>query len=290
MEKQAENVNEKVLVPLYLSCLNFIENTFSQLNLTESSKGKTNSNYNKQEVEFVLTKLVQAGFEATVHELMQKYNLENLNLPFKTKATAEPNDVDLYFQLKYAGEHLKRTLGTKKDSRVPFDPDLWQRNLLDIVDKSFSAVISAPTSSGKTFICFYAIEKILRSSDTDVVVFCLPTKALVNQVSADIYARFTPKNCKTVLQGSLMNDKCNEPFNCQVLITIPSMLESLLNSKDSSNIKYIIIDEVHKINDPALGLKLERAIHLSNAPMLLLSATLGNLESFYNWVKVLENK
>lgn len=337
LEKRGENINEKILIPLYLSILEYIElftnarfneekisgETVESDAAKENDKHKGNKNSEKkkgkgkkveeddknndvagsnkeaslEELEFVLTKMIEAGFEATTREILKKLNIE-MELPFATNATDAPNDIDLYFQLKYAGDHLKRTLGTRKDKRVPFDPDKWQVQLLDAVDSNKSAVISAPTSSGKTFICFYAIEKILKNSDTDIVVFCLPTKALVNQVSADVYARFNPKSIRTSLQGTLMPDKSSEPFNCQVLITIPALLESLLNSTEVSNsersidlsrIKYIIMDEIHKINDSSLGLKIERIIHLARCPLLLLSATLGNLDNFYGWVRNIES-
>ena len=62
--------------------------------------------------------------------------------------------------------------------------------MLDELDAERSLFIVAPTSAGKTFISFYAMEKILRSNDESVLVYVAPTKALVNQIAAEIQARF----------------------------------------------------------------------------------------------------
>lgn len=94
------------------------------------------------------------------------------------------------FQLLQCGPYMDRNLDSAPDSRVPFQPDGWQRRVLDELDAQNSVFVVAPTSAGKTFISFYAMEKILRGNDESVLVYVAPTKALVNQIAAEIQARF----------------------------------------------------------------------------------------------------
>eukprot|EP01133_Synstelium_polycarpum_P021065 gene21065-25293_t len=84
------------------------------------------------------------------------------------------------FQMSDAHETLVRNTGSAQD------PHKWQRELLDAVDNRESALICAPTSSGKTFISFYAFESVLKESNDGVVVYVSPTKALVTQMYAEV--------------------------------------------------------------------------------------------------------
>ena len=57
------------------------------------------------------------------------------------------------FQLLEAGPYLNRSMGSAPDSRVQdFEPDEWQREVLDQIDARRSLFVVAPTSAGKTFI------------------------------------------------------------------------------------------------------------------------------------------
>lgn len=59
----------------------------------------------------------------------------------------------LEFQLVHAGPFLDRNMGSAPDSRVhDFEPDKWQRDVLDQIDAKNSVFVVAPTSAGKTFI------------------------------------------------------------------------------------------------------------------------------------------
>lgn len=103
----------------------------------------------------------------------------------------------LDFQLKYCGPYMDRNLDSSDDPRVRFQPDRWQRNVLDALDADKSVFVVAPTSAGKTFIAYYAMEKILRNSDDDVLVYVAPTKPLV---SAPSYPEHT---CQTTIPNVL---------------------------------------------------------------------------------------
>lgn len=97
------------------------------------------------------------------------------------------------FQLLQCGPYLERSFDSRPDPRVDFQPDGWQRKVLDSIDADESVFVVAPTSSGKTFISFYAMRKVLEADDDGVLVYVAPTKALVNQIAAEIQARYSKK-------------------------------------------------------------------------------------------------
>ena len=90
-----------------------------------------------------------------------------LLIPKDNEFAIDMDDRD--FQLLHCGPYMDRNLDSAPDSRVPFQPDGWQRKVLDDLDAKKSVFVVAPTSAGKTFISFYAMEKILRGNDEDVL-------------------------------------------------------------------------------------------------------------------------
>ncbi|KAJ3864645.1 hypothetical protein EV359DRAFT_40572 [Lentinula novae-zelandiae] len=196
------------------------------------------------------------------------------------------------WQLEHFGEYMDRSMDSAPDARVPFSPDRWQREVLDAIDKNESLLALAPTSAGKTFISFYAMEKILRESDDGVLVYIAPTKALVNQIAAEVYGRFSKhySGNQTLLAVHTRDTRTGDLQRAQILITVPEMLGILILSPTlaqnwTSRVKRIILDEIHSIGQEQGGAVWEQIILLAPCPIIGLSATVGSPEQFNVWLE-----
>ncbi|CAN2388724.1 ATP-dependent RNA helicase, partial [Pristimantis euphronides] len=195
------------------------------------------------------------------------------------------------FQLQYMGPHLLRDERSDPDPRVQhFIPDTWQRELLDAVDKNESAVIVAPTSSGKTYASYYCMQKVLTQSNEAVLVYVAPTKALVNQVAATVMSQFNKDLPNGMaLCGVFTRDYRSYALNCQVLVTVPQCLEILLLSPHQQEwvkkIKYVIFDEIHCLGGEIGAETWDHILSLIRCPFLALSATISNPEHLTEWLQ-----
>jgi len=192
-------------------------------------------------------------------------------------------------QLRYLGPSLGRAAGVQ-DSRVKnFLPDEWQIKLLNAVDQRKSVIVMAPTSAGKTFICYYAMKKVLRESDDGIVVYVAPTKPLVNQVVAEVSSRFRKEYSGSMnMLGWFHRDNRSDNIDrCQILVTVPQCAEILFMGSHPNSwnqrVRCIILDEIHNISSED-GATWERLILLTSCPIIALSATIGNVETFHRWL------
>jgi superfamily II RNA helicase len=197
------------------------------------------------------------------------------------------------FQLDYCGPYMDRMLDAKPDPRVSnFVPDGWQRDVLDQLDANKSVFVVAPTSAGKTFISFYAMEQVLRADNDGVLVYVAPTKALVNQIAAEVQGRFSkkfPVPGKGVWAIHTRDYRVNNSTGCQILVTVPHILQIMLLSPSNAKswaprVRRIIFDEIHSIGQAEDGVVWEQLLLLSPCPIIALSATVGNPESFNDWL------
>lgn len=109
---------------------------------------------------------ISTGIVKYVEDVCQRLELPVVPLPtqsnqplsFKPSAVSKTVDMTVgmtavEFQLLLGGPLMERSIDSAPDPRTPdFDPDAWQRKVLDQIDAKKSAFVVAPTSAGKTFI------------------------------------------------------------------------------------------------------------------------------------------
>jgi superfamily II DNA or RNA helicase len=231
-------------------------------------------------------------------------SLPSRRLPFvsaigRSKVALPAGMRALDFQMDYCGPYLERSFDSAPDPRVAFQPDAWQRKVLDAIDDDKSLFVVAPTSAGKTFISFYAMKKVLQASNDDVLVYVAPTKALVNQIAAEVQARFSKsfhsegQEGKSIWAIHTRDYRVNNPHKCQILVTVPHVLQIMLMSPSNANkpsswarrVKRIIFDEVHCIGQAEDGVIWEQLLLLAPCPIIALSATVGNPTEFKQWLE-----
>ncbi|KAG5178944.1 P-loop containing nucleoside triphosphate hydrolase protein [Tribonema minus] len=169
--------------------------------------------------------------------------------------------------------------------------DDWQKRVLAVVDRHQSAIVCAPTSSGKTVISSY----VASDSAASRVLFVVPTEPLVWQVAALFHK---------LLKGSVglcMDQMHFRPdINLRVIVGTPQPLETALsklrgpagdealNKVDYAQMQggfafdYAIFDEVHSL-DGDEGAALQRLIQGLSCNFLALSATIGNAQELKEW-------
>ncbi|GAQ42956.1 hypothetical protein AtubIFM54640_007100 [Aspergillus tubingensis] len=255
---------------------------------------------------------VTVGIRCFVEETIKALNLPRIDISCQTSGKATSSFTPTFsqhanfqtgltpveFQLVHAGPYFDRNMESAPDPRVhDFEPDRWQREILDQIDAKASLFVVAPTSAGKTFISFYAMKQVLESSDDGVLVYVAPTKALVNQIAAEVQAKFSKSYKyagKSVWAIHTRDYRINNPTSCQILITVPHILQIMLlapsNARSwASRIQRIIFDEIHCIGQSDDGVVWEQLLLLAPCPIIALSATVGNPEEFSNWLRLTQN-
>lgn len=115
----------------------------------------------------------------------------------------------------------------------------------------------------------------------------------MSQIAAELTSRFK-KNYryagKTVWAIDMGEYTMNKPKECQILITVPRVLQAMLMSPTNAvtwapRVKRIIFDEVHSIGNAEDGAIWEQLLLMAPCPIIALTATVGNANEFNHWLE-----
>lgn len=168
-------------------------------------------------------------------------------------------------------------------------------NLTPIQEKSAKAgllekeyqLICAPTASGKTLVASMAIANTL---DRGKAIYLVPLRALANEKFKEFKEMLKETDYQVAMSTGDMDS--NSPYLSQkdLLILTTEKLDSLMRHNVSwlSEVKLVVIDEIHLLNDPSRGPTLEIVLTILKnriKPQLIgLSATIGNPKALASWL------
>ena len=151
-----------------------------------------------------------------------------------------------------------------------------------------SLLICAPTASGKTLIATMAMTNTLSKGKS---IYIVPLKALANEKYQE-YRQLLENTGYHVVQSTGELDSVS-PYleKYDIIIMTSEKFDSLLRHKISwlAEVKTVIVDEIHLLNDPHRGPTLEIILtllkSLINPQIVGLSATIGNPQELANWLQ-----
>lgn len=168
----------------------------------------------------------------------------------------------------------------------------FQREAIQGIEDGKNVFITAHTGSGKTLPAQYAIEYFTAKGKK--VIYTSPIKALSNQKYSDFVKQFT-----TLEVGILTGDNKHNPCADLLIMTTEILYNKLLRKDtlshldfDMTNLGCVIFDEVHYMNDEDRGTIWEQSMMLlpNDIQMVMLSATIGNVEYISKWLKEIKEK
>ena len=150
-----------------------------------------------------------------------------------------------------------------------------------------SQLICAPTASGKTLVASMAIVNTLGKGKA---IYLVPLRALANEKYKEFKYLFENTEYKVAMSTGDMDSSSPYLSQNDLLVLTTEKLDSLMRHNVSwlSEVKLVVIDEIHLLNDASRGPTLEIVLTILKdriQPQLIgLSATIGNPKALASWL------
>jgi superfamily II RNA helicase len=171
------------------------------------------------------------------------------------------------------------------ESTLSHPLDVLQKQGIDSMTNNNSVFAAMPTGSGKTIFAEYAWY-LSREAGTKMI-YTAPLKAISNQKYSDFSRKFGEENVGIITGDVVVNE------NADLLVMTTEILRALVFARDGrlNNVKWVVFDEIHYLNDPSRGSVWEETLILAPDTMraVFLSATVPNAKEFANWFGGLKN-
>jgi len=165
---------------------------------------------------------------------------------------------------------------------LPWPLDPFQVEAIEKLEAHQGVLVSAPTSSGKTVIADYAVFRGLETNAR--TIYTTPLKALSNQKYGD-YVRLHGEGYVGLVTG----ENTINP-GAPVVVMTTEILRNLIyeDPQRLEQVRYVILDEVHYIDDFPRGAVWEEIIIQAppHIKFIGLSATISNFQEVAEWMSL----
>lgn len=162
-----------------------------------------------------------------------------------------------------------------------FELDQFQIDGCNALENGKGVLVAAPTGAGKTIIGEFGVDLVINSGGK--CFYTTPIKALSNQKYTELCVKYGESKIGLLTGDVSINSEA------QIVVMTTEVLRNMIysNSSTITELKYVVMDEVHYLADKFRGAVWEEIlIHLSEAVQIIsLSATVSNAEEFGEWLQ-----
>jgi len=162
----------------------------------------------------------------------------------------------------------------------PYPLDRFQLDALEVLDQGQSVLVSAPTGSGKTVVAEYAVHLAL--AEGAKVFYTTPIKALSNQKYGDFRRKYGADRVGLLTGDNSINGQA------PIVVMTTEVLRNMIHAEPGrlADLRYVVLDEVHYLQDPYRGGVWEEVILGAplNVTLVCLSATVANADQLASWI------
>jgi superfamily II DNA/RNA helicase len=163
-----------------------------------------------------------------------------------------------------------------------------------------AVVVQMPTSSGKTLLAQFRIIQAKTNYPDGWIAYLVPTRALVNQITARLRRSFAPLKIRVELASpaeefDTFEEQLFEGDKFDVLVTTPEKLDLIIRGEKMDlaerPLSLVVCDEAHHIGDKSRGLRAELLLATINqrsrkdTGFLLLTPFIENAREVARWLE-----
>lgn len=175
-------------------------------------------------------------------------------IKFAFRGQAEPRTITAGIFYEIVGRQMDNTIavGQRKAILTNMQKFVW-----DALVTGSSLALSAPTSAGKSFVLSSYIEQLKRKKPETNIVYLVPSRALISQVSSDLRNSDFEKAFEVTTVPLPVSSK---QFATPIYVLTPERLQVLFHASPELSFDVAIVDEAHLIAEGSRGVILHSVL------------------------------